>query len=81
MSCMQCSNVCDVGMHAALAGINTFLFAVEDIGADICYELYGVVNHYGSLHGGHYTADVMHYTSRQWFTCSDSWYVLTLLMC
>lgn len=39
--------------------------------ADICYDLYAVSNHTGSLDAGHYTADVRHFASQQWFHCND----------
>jgi ubiquitin C-terminal hydrolase len=44
---------------------------VEDIGGSISYELYGVINHMGTMTRGHYTAYVKHFTSEQWFTISD----------
>jgi ubiquitin carboxyl-terminal hydrolase 2 len=36
------------------------------------YRLCGVVNHSGSLHGGHYTADCLNADSQQWYTFNDS---------
>lgn len=39
------------------------------------YDLYGIVNHYGSIYGGHYTADIRDLTNKQeenWFECNDS---------
>ena len=49
--------------------------AGEDVG-HIHYELYAVVYHSGSMLSGHYTATVKHYASKQWFSTSDSWWVL-----
>lgn len=36
------------------------------------YSLWGVVNHSGSLHGGHYTADCRNADTGQWFCFNDS---------
>ncbi|OWF45890.1 ubiquitin carboxyl-terminal hydrolase 8-like isoform X2 [Mizuhopecten yessoensis] len=36
------------------------------------YELYGVVNHYGSMAGGHYTATVKMERTDRWYFCSDT---------
>ena len=42
------------------------------------YRLCGVVNHFGSAHGGHYTATVRHSTpggaddSGRWYNCNDA---------
>ena len=49
-----------------------FSILAEDIGGNICYELYGMINHYGTIRKGHYTAFVKHYTSGLWFTMNDS---------
>jgi len=35
------------------------------------YELYGVCNHYGSTHGGHYTAFVKN-SSKEWIHFNDT---------
>lgn len=35
------------------------------------YELYGYVDHYGMMGGGHYTATVKHATSNQWYMFDD----------
>lgn len=34
------------------------------------YKLVGICNHFGSLNGGHYTADVLR-GNRQWYNCND----------
>jgi ubiquitin C-terminal hydrolase len=34
------------------------------------YEIYGVVNHFGSLNGGHYTANCK--TDQGWYNFNDS---------
>jgi len=36
------------------------------------YELYGCVNHYGRLGGGHYTAFGMHPDNRRWYCFDDN---------
>jgi len=35
------------------------------------YDLYGVVNHIGDVHGGHYTAFVLSETGEKWYHCND----------
>ena len=36
------------------------------------YKLVGAVNHMGSFHGGHYTADCLHSPSQEWLKLNDS---------
>lgn len=36
------------------------------------YDLYGVVNHSGSLGGGHYTAQCFNRVENKWFNFNDS---------
>jgi ubiquitin C-terminal hydrolase len=36
------------------------------------YRFYGMSMHSGSLHGGHYVADVMDVDTKDWFHCNDS---------
>lgn len=36
------------------------------------YDLYGVSNHMGSLHGGHYTASCKNFMNEEWFYFNDS---------
>eukprot|EP00299_Pterocystis_sp_00344_P019385 c9622_g2_i1.p1 GENE.c9622_g2_i1~~c9622_g2_i1.p1 ORF type:complete len:861 (-),score=224.95 c9622_g2_i1:116-2350(-) len=38
----------------------------------LLYDLYAVVNHYGGLGGGHYTAFCQHHTSGKWYHFDDS---------
>ena len=38
---------------------------------DKCYDLYGVVNHYGSISSGHYTA-IIKKDGKDWYMCDDS---------
>ena len=36
------------------------------------YDLYGIVNHYGSLNGGHYTAYCKLATEDMWYHADDT---------
>lgn len=45
---------------------------VEGPGPVPLYDLYGVVNHYGALLGGHYTAYVRHAITGEWLCYDDS---------
>lgn len=36
------------------------------------YDLYGVVNHFGSLNSGHYTANCFNEIHQKWFNFNDS---------
>lgn len=38
----------------------------------LVYDLHGVINHYGSLYGGHYTAFAKNSTTGKWFHYNDS---------
>jgi len=37
-----------------------------------CYDLCGVVYHYGGLNGGHYTAACLNSESKVWYEYNDS---------
>lgn len=39
---------------------------------EIVYDLFGVDNHYGTLHGGHYTAYVKNFVDDKWYYFDDS---------
>lgn len=39
---------------------------------DHVYELYAVVNHSGSLHGGHYYAEIKSFEDQMWYEFNDS---------
>lgn len=39
---------------------------------DLIYDLYGVVNHSGSLTGGHYTAQCYNEIEKEWYGFNDS---------
>ena len=36
------------------------------------YRLYGISHHAGSLHGGHYTAEVLNVDKNAWYSCNDA---------
>ena len=38
----------------------------------IIYDLYGVVNHYGTMGGGHYTAYCKNFLNNRWYEFDDS---------
>jgi ubiquitin C-terminal hydrolase len=38
----------------------------------VIYDLYGVINHHGSLYGGHYTAYCLNFLDRRWYEFNDS---------
>lgn len=44
----------------------------DESGVDYQYDLYAVVNHSGSLSGGHYYADIKSSTDQQWYEFNDS---------
>ena len=61
--------------------MSLFLYlAVEETGGSICYDLYAIINHYGTMSSGHYTADIKHFASGLWFSISDCRYVLKFAM-
>ena len=45
--------------------------SLDTIGFDASYELYGVVNHYGTLEGGHYVAYCKNDQKNRWFKYDD----------
>lgn len=36
-------------------------------GKPLLYDLYGIVNHYGTLYGGHYTAYCKNFLNERWY--------------
>ena len=49
----------DLSDHVAFPQTNKNNNNNDDDANDYLYDLYGVVNHYGTLNGGHYTATVL----------------------
>lgn len=43
----------------------------EEAGGGAVYDLWGVVNHYGGLNGGHYTAFALNKDDSRWYDFSD----------
>lgn len=43
----------------------------EEAGGGAVYDLWGVVNHYGGLNGGHYTAFALNKDNSRWYDFSD----------
>nr|XP_022291044.1 ubiquitin carboxyl-terminal hydrolase 25-like isoform X2 [Crassostrea virginica] len=51
-------------------------FREDTSSGSVTYSLFGVVNHHGSIYGGHYTSYVKHLTNREedfWYYCNDSY--------
>ena len=68
-------------MHKNVLPAKIIFVAVGSLeGAEICYDLFAVSNHSGTMAAGHYTADVKHFTSQQWFNCNNHRYVMCLLL-
>jgi len=42
------------------------------MGIDQSYDLYGIINHYGSLHFGHYISIVKNLSDNKWYKYDDS---------
>lgn len=40
--------------------------------SDMIYDLYGVVNHFGGLNAGHYTANCFNEVYQKWYNFNDS---------
>ncbi|GLE01821.1 hypothetical protein PINS_up010659 [Pythium insidiosum] len=55
-------------------GLNVAEFCAEDAVLDgsTLYDLTGVVNHVGSLHGGHYTAECVNADTNDWYDFNDA---------
>lgn len=45
---------------------------LESLGIDLQYDLYGIINHFGSLHYGHYTSLVRNLSENKWYQYDDS---------
>ncbi|RXN37784.1 ubiquitin carboxyl-terminal hydrolase 16-like isoform X1 [Labeo rohita] len=57
--------------------VEHFLEILEKAGPNLAeeheYSLYAVINHSGSRHGGHYTADIRSFTENKWYCFNDSY--------
>ncbi|XP_056156628.1 ubiquitin carboxyl-terminal hydrolase 47 isoform X2 [Lampris incognitus] len=53
--------------------LNHCVSVPERLQTESCtYELYAFVNHCGSLHGGHYTAEIKSYDTGKWYLFDDT---------
>lgn len=48
------------------------MFLQEESGVPHVYDLYALVNHIGSLSGGHYYADIKSFENQKWYRFDDS---------
>jgi hypothetical protein len=56
-----------------LKDLNIEEFVEEKTGEPLCYDLYAISNHFGSLGGGHYNAFVRgRNDTSKWYRCDDS---------
>jgi ubiquitin C-terminal hydrolase len=49
-----------------------FFYSANTKKEPILYDLYGVINHHGSLYGGHYTAYCQNFLDKRWYEFNDS---------
>ena len=49
-----------------------YVIDAQDSGNNCIYDLYAVSNHFGSLHGGHYTAFAKNPLYQKWFNFDDT---------
>ncbi len=52
--------------------VRSYIQTDEPMPDPIYYDLYAVSNHYGSLHGGHYTAFGFNSLQNRWYEFNDS---------
>ena len=45
---------------------------IKNLGIDLNYDLYGIINHFGSLHFGHYTSTIRNLQENKWYYYDDS---------
>lgn len=55
-----------------LSGLNLTDYVIGYDKESFVYDLYGVCNHSGNVHGGHYTCFVKCATSKQWYHFNDT---------
>ncbi|OHT11530.1 Clan CA, family C19, ubiquitin hydrolase-like cysteine peptidase [Tritrichomonas foetus] len=56
--------------YPSLLDIAPYIIGPKDE-EEIKYSLYGVIEHMGSLGGGHYTAHVYHHLKKKWYSFND----------
>ena len=49
--------------------MSPYVIVQED---NLIYDLYGVINHSGTLNGGHYTAQCYNEEAKEWYGFNDS---------
>ena len=52
--------------------VSKFIKSDVPMANPIYYDLYAVSNHFGSLHGGHYTAYGLNALNQKWYNFNDS---------
>ena len=51
--------------------LKNYRYVNQHDSANGCYDLYGVVNHYGTMEGGHYVAFCKHAYREKWYKYDD----------
>ena len=57
----------DVLIDFPTEGLDLSARVDQSEGKDMIYDLIAVDNHYGGLHGGHYTAFAQNFYDKQWY--------------
>ncbi|VDK23382.1 unnamed protein product [Taenia asiatica] len=70
-SYITCEKI-DSYVYFPLAGLNLSDFTKNIAVSDCIYDLYGVINHHGSVQSGHYTAFCFDSADHQWRNFDDS---------
>jgi ubiquitin C-terminal hydrolase len=52
--------------------ISTYVDSFTSSDANLSYDLYGVIHHFGGLHGGHYWATCKNFRDNKWYSLNDS---------
>jgi len=55
-----------------LYGLDLNPFLTYEEKEAVVYDLFGIVNHYGSMNGGHYVAIVKNEVTQEWIRYDDS---------
>ena len=45
---------------------------LNTLGIEESYDLYGMINHFGTLHFGHYIAIIKNFSEGKWYKYDDS---------